>query len=103
MVKEIYENTFVDAENSKYALVDFYADWCGPCQQLGPIVSELSNVFAGQVDFYKINVDEAPETCDRFGITNIPCLILLKNGEEVDRSVGFRPMNGIENWIKSKI
>lgn len=103
MVKVVYEDTFVDVKNAKYALVDFYADWCGPCKQLGPIVTELSNDFEGKVEFFKLDVDEAPELCDEYAITNIPCLILFKDGEVVSKSVGFRPKNGIENWINENI
>ena len=72
------------------ALVDFYADWCGPCKMLAPIIEEIS---AERTDVVvgTINVDETPEIASKYGVMSIPTVIIFKDGEEVTRSVGFRP------------
>ena len=69
-------------------LVDFWAEWCGPCRLMGPILDELSPVYAGKLKIGKVNVDENPDTPSQFGIMNIPTMILFKNGKEADRIVG---------------
>ena len=75
-------------------LVDFYADWCGPCRMLAPTVEEIA---AGAADFLvaKVNVDEAPAVAERFGVMSIPTLIVLRGGEERARAVGVRPKDAI--------
>ena len=69
-------------------LVDFWATWCGPCRMVGPVVSEIAEEFEGKVKVGKVNVDEEDELAERFGVQSIPTIILFKNGEEADRSVG---------------
>jgi len=81
-------------------LVDFFADWCMPCRMMAPIVEELAKEYAGKVLVGKINVDENPATADRFQVFSIPTLVIIKNGEEVDRIVGFMPKNQIEARLK---
>jgi thioredoxin 1 len=81
-------------------LVDFFADWCMPCRMMAPVVEELAKEYAGKVLFGKINVDENPATADRFQVFSIPTLVIIKNGEEVDRIVGFMPKNQIEARLK---
>jgi len=70
-------------------LVDFYADWCGPCQALAPVVTELASEFEGRAVIAKVNVDEAPVLAQRFGIRSIPTLVLIRDGQEVERIVGL--------------
>jgi len=69
-------------------VVDLWAPWCGPCKMMLPIIDELSNEFAGRVRVGKLNVDENPDTCEEFGIMNIPTMLFFKNGELVNRHVG---------------
>ena len=69
-------------------VVDFWAPWCGPCKMMLPIVDELANDYAGRVRVVKLNVDENPDTCEQFGIMNIPTMLFFKNGELVNRHVG---------------
>ena len=71
-------------------LLDFYADWCGPCRMVSPIVEEIANEFE-QYLVAKINVDDEPELASAFGVSSIPTLVVMKNGEIVDQSVGARP------------
>ena len=82
-------------------LVDFWAEWCGPCRQLLPIVEEISNEMTGSVQIYKMNVDEAPETPATFGLRSIPSLLLFKDGKLLDTKSGFNPKATLVDWINS--
>ena len=73
------------------AMVDFWADWCGPCKMLSPVVESIADQFDGKVLVGKVNVDEEPELARRFGVMNIPTVVFLKNGQEIDRKVGVMP------------
>ena len=72
-------------------LVDFWAEWCGPCKMLSPVIEELAQEFDGKVLVGKVNVDEEPELARRFGVMTIPTVVFLKNGKEVERKVGAMP------------
>jgi len=89
MVKEIKTQEFEELviNGQKPALVDFWASWCGPCRMLSPLVDSVSEQY-DNVDFYKVNVDEEPEIARDYGIMSIPTLILFKDGEMLDQSVG---------------
>ena len=80
-------------------LVDFYADWCGPCQMLRPIIEELSEEFQGKAKIAKINVDEAPKTAEKYGIMSIPTVILFKEGKEVTRQMGLTTKEVLKELI----
>ncbi len=82
------------------ALIDFWASWCGPCQALGPVIEELASEYAGKIFVGKLNVDENPETAERFQVYSIPTALVIKNGCEVDRIVGLVPKKYIEAAIK---
>ena len=73
----------------KPALVDFWAEWCGPCKMLSPVVDSVSEQLSDKVDFYKVNVDEEAELAREYGIMSIPTLILFKDGEIVEQSIGL--------------
>lgn len=86
----------------KVVMVDFWAEWCGPCRMVGPIVEELANQYGeDQAVIGKVNVDENPEISMRFGIRNIPTILFLKNGEVVDKQVGAVPKHLLEEKLKS--
>lgn len=73
-----------------FAIVDFFADWCGPCKMMAPIFDELAKQYEGKVKMGKMNVDESPETPGQFGISGIPTVIFLKEGELIGKLVGFQ-------------
>jgi len=104
MVKKINEEQFnSEAKKSAVAVVDFSATWCGPCRMLAPVVEALSDEFAGQVDFYNVDVDDAPELASAYRVQSVPCLVLMKNGEFADQSIGFKPQPMLSQWIKENL
>ena len=87
----------------KLTVVDFWAEWCGPCRMLGPTIEALADQFAGQVSVYKMNVDENPDTPGKFHVRGIPTLIFLKNGQLVDQLVGNQPKDAIAGVIQKHL
>lgn len=84
-------------------LVDFYADWCGPCKLAAPVLEELSEVYAGKVDIVKIDVDKDPKNAEKYGVMSIPTTILFKNDQEIGRQIGFAGRGKFEELIKKGI
>jgi thioredoxin 1 len=95
MAVEITDANFAEvAMNSdKPVMIDFWAEWCGPCRMVTPIVEEMANDYDGRAVIGKVNVDENPDISAKFGIRNIPTIIFLKGGQVVDKSVGAVPKN----------
>lgn len=84
-------------------VVDFWAEWCGPCRVIAPIVEELSKEYNGKVQFAKVNVDESPDLAGRFGVQGIPTLIIFKDGQEVGRLVGAGPKSRLAQEIEKTL
>ena len=80
-------------------VVDFWAEWCGPCRQIAPALEEISGSLNGKVKIVKLNVDENPQTASKYGVMSIPTLMLFKNGEMASRQVGAAPKQKLEQWI----
>lgn len=83
-------------DSKEPVLVDFYADWCGPCRMLGPIMDEVSET----VKVYKVNTDNEPELSREYGIMSIPCVIAFKDGKEINRSIGLKAKEDILSLVK---
>ena len=96
-----FQGDVLDAEAP--TVVDFWAEWCGPCRKVGPIMQELAADYGDAVRFGKMNVDENPETPARFAIMSIPTVILFKGGEAVDKMIGARSKADYKSWVDSKI
>lgn len=101
MIEEIKNSDFTDVLNSKLAVVDFSAVWCGPCQMLAPVMEELSDEMDGEVDFFSADVDENRDLAYQFDIQSIPAIVVFANGEEVTRTVGFQPKEELKELIES--
>ena len=82
-------------------MVDFWAEWCGPCRMIAPALEEIAGTMNGKVKIVKLNVDENPATAAKYGIMSIPTLMLFKNGELASRQVGAAPKQKLEQWITS--
>ncbi|MGB0718933.1 MAG: thioredoxin TrxA [Bdellovibrionales bacterium] len=84
-------------------LVDFWAEWCGPCKTLSPIVDEIAADMDGKVKVVKINIDEAPEAPSKYGVRGIPTLMIFKGGEVVDTKVGGMPKSQLTEWVQGAV
>ncbi|HJT38811.1 MAG TPA: thioredoxin TrxA [Sphingobium sp.] len=89
----------IDAD--KPVLVDFWAEWCGPCKMIGPALEEISEELADKVTIAKINIDENPDAPGQYGVRGIPTMILFKNGEPAATKVGAAPKSALKGWIES--
>ncbi len=81
------------------ALVDFWAEWCGPCRALGPLVDQIAEEHQGKLKVFKMNVDENPNTPAQYGVRGIPTLIIVKGGKVVDQLVGAVPKNALDQFV----
>ncbi len=88
-------------KSDKTAVIDFYAEWCGPCQMAAPIIDKLSEEYKDRLIIGKVNVDEARDIAQRYGVMSIPTMIIFKNGEEIDRKVGFPGEAGLRGLVES--
>ena len=101
MATEIKQDDFSTCvKQDKPVLVDFWATWCGPCRMLSPIVEEVSAAYADTLAVGKVNVDECPELAQQFGVMSIPTLILFKDGQVIDKRIGYQPKNELEEMLK---
>ena len=101
----VTDDTFdAEVKNSDIpVVVDFWAEWCGPCKQIGPALEELSSEMDGKVKIAKVNVDENPNSPSQLGVRGIPALFIFKNGEVVSTKTGAAPKAALQGWIEESI
>ncbi len=99
MITELTNENFSDLINNGLVLVDFYAVWCGPCKMMHPVIDEFVSDNS-QVKVIKVDVDQHEEVARNYAVMSIPTLILFKNGEMVEKNIGFTPKDVLENWLK---
>lgn len=103
MLRNITDNDFTSLTQEGVAIIDFWAPWCGPCRMQGPIFEALAEEMDGQVEFFKMNVDDEPKTAQEFGIMSIPTLIIKKNGQVVEKLVGFHDKNRLMDALNKHL
>lgn len=94
-----FENEVLNADQP--VMVDFWAEWCGPCKALSPIVDEVANEVAGKMKVVKVNIDENPNSPTKYGVRDIPTLMVFKDGELIDTKVGGMSKTDLSNWLNS--
>jgi len=90
-------------KSSEPVVVDFWAEWCGPCRMIAPALEEISGALGDKVKIVKLNVDENPNVAAKYGIMSIPTLLLFKDGEIKDRQVGAAPKQKLQQWITAAV
>lgn len=100
-IAQLDDNNFEEVIKSGVTLVDFFAEWCGPCRMLSPVLEEVANELSGQVKFGKLDIDKSHAIAKEYHVTSVPTMILFKDSEEVNRLVGLRDAAAIKDFATS--
>jgi len=105
MTNQVSDNSFESdvLKSDETVIVDFWAEWCGPCKALSPLVDELANEMAGKAKIVKMNIDENPHTPTKYGVRGIPTLMVFKGGEVVETKVGGMSKAQLQEWAESTV
>jgi thioredoxin 1 len=98
-ISHVTDQTFSSNINEGLVLVDFWAPWCGPCKMIAPVLEEIDSEIGNKVKIIKLDTDENPETTSGYGVMSIPTLILFKNGEPVEKVIGYQPKDALTDLI----
>jgi thioredoxin 1 len=102
-ITHVTDQNFTEQTSSDLVLVDFWAPWCGPCKMIAPVLEEIDSEIGDKVKIVKLDVDDNQETAAKYGVMSIPTLLVLKNGEVVDKVVGFQPKEALSGVIEKHI
>ncbi|HZH60644.1 MAG TPA: thioredoxin [Metabacillus sp.] len=102
-ITNVTDQSFSSETNEGVVLVDFWAPWCGPCKMIAPVLEELDSDMGDKVKIVKVDVDENQETAGKFGVMSIPTLLVLKDGEVVDKAVGYQPKEALAEVLNKHI
>ncbi|MHB1922234.1 MAG: thioredoxin [Chitinophagaceae bacterium] len=105
MAVELTDSNFQQEiiSSNQLSVIDFWAEWCGPCRAIGPVIEELAKDYAGKVKIGKVNVDHNPQLSSNYGITSIPAILFIKNGQVVDKQVGAVPKSVLDKKIQAHL
>jgi thioredoxin 1 len=98
-IQNVTDQTFTQETSEGLILADFWAPWCGPCKMIAPVLEELDQDMGDKVKIVKVDVDENQETAGKFGVMSIPTLLVIKNGEVVDKAVGYQPKEALAELL----
>jgi thioredoxin 1 len=100
-ISHLDESNFDNGVAKGVTLVDFYADWCGPCRMLTPVLEQLAKEMHGKIKVTKVDIDSNQQIASRFQVMSVPTMILFKDGKEVNRLIGLRDLDGVKNFAAS--